>query len=207
MQLRYGNVLGCLNLIVHAVVQSKPPIAESHYCVVWGSWKQRSAVQSMKLLRSHNYTNVWEYLKKFPHFVCFLDCSEWKLFVPQDGRDLVSFPDIHNVMQWVSWSTNCTNRQAIASGYWVQFVSVVSEISYPKLTPLTNSTKPLPIHVPVSQKYTHPPFSWQVVAKGHLLLESTPTLLARTGKHLNIHSGCLSRGWPGADAGFVKGRG
>ena len=32
------------------------------------------------------------------------------------------------------------------------------------------------------RKYVHPPFSRQVVAKGHLLLESTPTLL---GKHLN----------------------
>ena len=36
-------------------------------------------------------------------------------------------------------------------------------------------------------KYTHPPpfFQRQVVAKGHLLLETTPTLFAQTGKHLN----------------------
>ena len=37
----------------------------------------------------------------------------------------------------------------------------------------------------IRRKYAHPPFSRQVVVKGHLLLESTPTLLARTGKHLN----------------------
>ena len=34
----------------------------------------------------------------------------------------------------------------------------------------------------VSRKYGRPPpFSRQVVAKGHLLLESTPTLLAQQG--------------------------
>ena len=45
------------------------------------------------------------------------------------------------------------------------------------------------------RKYTHPPFSRQVVAKGHLLLESTSTLLARRGEEEIALEEVLSKRW------------
>ena len=45
------------------------------------------------------------------------------------------------------------------------------------------------------RKYTHPPLLRQVVAKGHLLLESTPTLLARRGEEEIALEEVLSKRW------------